>query len=179
MNRLPIAAVLLVLPSHLGAQPVRPAPCPPEQVASFDFLVGEWQGRLYELTGADSAFKGITAVVTATKILNGCATEERWHFDDKGVTESDVAILRAFDAGSQRWHYTGFSTTNEYFTFDGERDGPVWRFYHTLTVAGKPVHLRISWIPTPWGYSEQIARSTDEGKTWVNTRHLNYTKRGA
>jgi hypothetical protein len=169
-------AVLAILMSVSPAESraVQPVPCPPDQSHAFDFIVGQWQGKLYELKGTDSTLSDFTAIDTAAKTLNGCALEEHWHFWEKGAPESDVVILRAFDAPSKAWHYTGFGNTNNYFTYDGQRDGALWRFYHSGTIDGKPAHIRISWVEMPWGYSEQIARSTD-GTTWMNTRHWNFT----
>jgi hypothetical protein len=169
-----VLAILLCAP-RAESQASHPLPCPSNQANAFDFIVGRWQGKLYELKGTDSTLSGFTAIDTATKTLNGCALEEHWHFWENGVLESDVVILRAFDRSSKAWHYAGFSNTNNYFTYDGQRDAAVWRFYYSGTIDGKPAHIRISWVGMPWGYSEQIARSTD-GTTWVNTRHWNFTK---
>lgn len=49
-------------------------------------------------------------------------------------------------------------------------------FYHEITDHGKAVGLRISWVPTQAGYSEQIARSADHMRTWTLTRHINFTR---
>jgi hypothetical protein len=175
---LAIAAALSRFASSSSAQPVRPAPCPPAQAGAFAFIVGTWEGKLYDFKGSDSTYNGVTEVVTTTTLLNGCAIEEHFHAEDHGATESDGVELRAFDAPTQRWHYAGYTTLNQFYTYDGEYDGAIWRFFFHGTIDGKPAHIRISWVQTPWGYSKQIARSAD-GTTWVTTRHFNFTRRGS
>jgi hypothetical protein len=178
MKPVAIAAALSVFASRGAAQPLRPLPCPPAQADAFTFVLGTWQGTLYDLKGSDSTFNGITEVVTTTVLLNGCAIEERFHAEDHGATESDGVELRAFDAPTQRWHYAGYTTLNQFYTYDSEYDDGVWRFFFQGTIDGRLAHIRISWVKMPWGYSKQIAHSAD-GMTWVTTRHFNFTRRGA
>lgn len=174
------AAVLALMCTPLtvaGAQSPPPVPpCPTEQVSKFDFMVGQWQGVLYELKGADSTRAPFVAHTANEKLLGGCALEERWHFEENGATEVDAVLLRGFDAQTHRWSYDLVTSRNENVKFDGRLDGNVWYFFHEITDNGKTVGLRISWIPTPAGYTEQIARSMDHMKTWTPTRHINFTR---
>src|SRR3954466_12129695 len=92
----------------LGAQALRPLPCPPESDAAFKFLVGDWHGVVYELKGTDSTGSGVSARVSAEKVLNGCALLERWHFFDKdGQPEIDGVI----SAPSMRRRANGATTS--------------------------------------------------------------------
>jgi hypothetical protein len=170
-----MAALSVLIVSRAESQALHPLPCPPEEATAFNFLIGQWQGQRYELKGTDSTLSGVTAIDTATKVLHGCALEEHWRFSETGTPQYDIGILRAFDVASKTWHYAGFSNENDYFTLDGRRDGAVWRFYFAGTSDDKLAHTRISWVGMPWGYSEQIARSTD-GTTWVDTRHWNFKR---
>jgi hypothetical protein len=85
-------------------------------------------------------------------------------------------VIRAFDAPSGKWSYNLATSHNEHVTYDGQMDNGVLRFYYDLAVNGSLVRLRITWVPTPTGYSEQIARSSDAGKTWALTRHVNFVR---
>lgn len=163
-------------PVSATAQPMPPAPvCPPRQAQAFDFILGDWIGTVYTLEGSDST-RGPTAHVSNAKVLGGCALEEHWHFEDHGVTEVDGLVLRAFDAATGKWSYNLATSHNEHVTYDGQLDGNVWRFYYDLTADGKTTRLRITWVPTPMGYSEQIARSADGGRSWALTRHINFVR---
>jgi hypothetical protein len=170
------ALCAVIIAGQASAQQAPPAPpCPPAQLTAFEFLVGHWRGVVYDLKGADST-SGATAVVSAAKVLSGCALEEHWHFEDKGVTEVDGIVLRGFDVPSGKWSYNLVTSRNEHVTYDGQQDNGTWRFYYDLAVNGQTVRLRITWVPTPTGYSEQIARSSDAGKTWALTRHINFVR---
>jgi hypothetical protein len=159
------------------SQQMPPAPpCPPAQAQAFDFMLGEWVGTVYTLNGADST-RGPTAHVSNAKILGGCALEEHWHFEDNGVTEVDGLVLRAFDAATGKWSYNLATNRNEHVTYDGLKDGDVWRFYYDVAADGRTTRIRITWVPTPGGYSEQIARSTNGGQSWTLTRHVNFVRK--
>jgi hypothetical protein len=158
------------------AQQMPPAPpCPPAEAHAFDFMLGDWIGTVYTLNGSDST-RGPTAHVSNAKILAGCALEEHWHFEEHGATEVDALILRAFDAATGEWSYNLATNRNEHLTYEGQKDGDVWRFYYDLTADGTTTRIRITWVPTPAGYSEQIARSSDGGHSWALTRHVNFVR---
>jgi hypothetical protein len=172
-----ICCVSVCLTSAANAQPrPRATPCPPEQLHAFDFMLGDWIGAVYTLTGTDST-RGPTGHVSNTKILTGCALEERWHFEENGVTEIDGLLLRAFDVKGGTWSYNIATSLNEYVNYRGEKDGDVWRFYFDLAADGKTTRIRITWVPTATGYSEQVARSPDAGATWALTRHINFVRK--
>jgi hypothetical protein len=152
-----------------------PPTCPPDQAATFRFLIGTWRGVVYDLTPTDSAISA-TARVSATPLFDGCALEERWHFEKDGVTEVDAFVLRAIDLGSLRWSYDIATSHAEHVTYRGEQDGRDWRFTLEAASDGKRVRVRITWVPTATGYSEQIARSWDQGKSWRQTRHINFMR---
>ncbi|HUQ98938.1 MAG TPA: hypothetical protein VM166_05735 [Gemmatimonadaceae bacterium] len=162
--------------SRAGAQPLRALPCPSEQNAAFAFLVGDWNGVVYELKGSDSTASGVRARVSAAKVLNGCALVEQWHFLDKdGQPEIDGVILRAFSAATGKWSYNLATNRNEHVTYQGDLIDGKWSFFYEFP-GPTPAKVRITWVPAPDGYSEQIARSTDGGATWVSTRHINFTR---
>jgi hypothetical protein len=177
-NRIAVlsAGILLASLSAQAQQATPIPPCPAAQVAAFDFLVGQWHGVVYNLTGQDSVAAGPTARVSTAKVLNGCALEEHWHFEENGVTEVDGVVLRAFDAATGAWSYNLATNRNEHVTYEGQLDGGVWRFVHDLAADDKTTRIRITWVPTPTGYSEQIARSSDGGQTWALTRHINFAR---
>jgi hypothetical protein len=94
---------MLLSNRSVTAQPAAPVPtCPAEQGHAFDFLVGRWSGVVFDLKGADSAAAEPTAEVTSTRLFDGCALEERWHFEQDSKTEVDDVVLRAFDMGYRR-----------------------------------------------------------------------------
>lgn len=160
-----------VQPLHGQAAPV----CPVDQAATFRFLIGSWRGVVYDLTPSDSTMSA-TARVLTTPLFDGCALKERWHFEKDGVTEVDAFVLRALDLGSLRWSYDIATSRAEHVTYRGEPDGRDWRFTLDAVSDGKPVQVRITWLRTATGYSEQIARSWDHGKSWLQTRHINFTR---
>jgi hypothetical protein len=174
------AAALALIGTPLtfaGAQSPPPIPpCPGDQVSKFDFMVGQWQGILYDLKDGDSTRANVVAHTTNAKILGGCALEERWHFEENGATEVDAVLLRGYDTQTRSWSYGLVTSRNESVRFEGRLDGDVWYFFHEIVDNGKAIGLRISWIPTPAGYTEQIARSMDHMKTWTPTRHINFTR---
>ena len=182
LNR-PFWRCALILAAAVGIAPVpadsqQPAPtppCPPEQAHAFDFILGNWVGTVYTLDGRDSA-RGATAHVSNAKVLAGCALEEHWHFEENGVTEVDGVVLRAFDAATGKWSYNLATSHNEHVTYDGQQDGNAWHFFYDLTTDGKATRIRITWVATPAGYSEQIARSPDGGRSWALTRHINFVR---
>jgi hypothetical protein len=157
-----------------GAESQQPTPlptCPAEQARAFSFLVGRFRGVVYDLSNTDSAFTGVTARVSVERVVTGCALLERWHFDQNGATEDDVVVLRAFDARSGKWSY---DIANAHLDLiDGE-----WYFGHDFVNDGRTVRVRIKWVPTARGYTEQVSRSRDSGATWVNTRHINFAREG-
>jgi hypothetical protein len=67
---------------------------------------------------------------------------------------------------------------NEHVTYLGELIEGRWSFFYEFP-GSNPVKVSITWVPAPDGYSEQIARSADGGKTWVSTRHINFTAASA
>lgn len=167
---------LVVASGRLDGQEIHALPCPPEQDAAFAFLVGDWRGVVYELKASDSTASGVTARVSAAKVLNGCALLERWNFFDRnGAPEIDGVILRAFNGAAGKWSYNLATNRNEHVTYQGELIDGKWSFFYEFP-APQSVKVRITWVPAPDGYSEQIARSTDGGKTWVSTRHINFTR---
>ena len=166
----------LAIVSSTKGQALRPLPCPPEQVATFDFLIGDWRGVVFDLKGGDSSASGATAEVSAKKLLNGCALLEQWHFEENGRPEIEAVVLRAFDAGTGRWSYSLATNRNENVSYHGELADGHWSFFFEFPGA-QPVKVRIRWVAARTGYSEQIARSTDGGVTWLPTRHINFSSR--
>jgi hypothetical protein len=173
--RVILSSVAALVSAHtaLAQQPAAIPPCPAEQARAFEFLAGSFRGTVFDLHGADSSASGITARATAAKILSGCALEERWHFEQNGSLEGDVEVLRAFDASSTIWSYDIATVQLEHVTWMGELIGGEWYFNHSFPGG---VRARIKWVPTGNGYSEQVSRSTDGGKSWVNTRHINFAR---
>jgi hypothetical protein len=157
----------------LAQQPAPIPNCPAEQSAAFAFLVGDFQGTVFDLHGTDSSTSGVVARVSARKVLTGCALEERWHFEQNGSVEGDVVVLRAFDSPSSTWSYDIATAQLEHVTWVGELIDGAWYFNHAF--AGG-VRARIKWVQTADGYSEQVSRSSDGGKSWTNTRHINFVR---
>jgi hypothetical protein len=170
-----LAAIPIV---QAPGQEIRPVPCPAEQASVFDFLVGDWRGVVFDLHGSDSVAAGPIATISTKKVLTGCALLESWHFEQKGQTEVDALVLRAFDVASGRWSYAIATSRNEHVHYDGQLKNSVWTFFYDFG-GDKPARVGITWVPTANGYSEQVARSTDGGRTWTSTRHVNFTRAGS
>ena len=83
---------------------------------------------------------------------------------------------RAFDAASGRWSYDIATSQLEHVTWEGQRISGTWYFVHEFPGGGTPVRARIKWISTSSGYSEQVSRSQDGGRTWIDTRHINFER---
>jgi hypothetical protein len=130
------------------------------------------------LSGTDSTFTGVTARVSAERVVTGCALLERWHFEQNGAMEDDVVVLRAFDARSGKWSYNIANAHLDHLTWAGELIDGAWYFAYEFLNDGRTVRARIKWAPTAVGYSEQVSRSRDGGATWVNTRHINFVRDG-
>ena len=176
-----LAALISLVTARANAQ-MGPSPqCPSEQKNEFAFLVGQWVGTVYDLKtdrpGAPptDSVPGVTARTTARVLFSGCALSEQWHFEDHGVVEVETEILRAFDATSGTWAYDLVTSRLEHVRFEGRRMGDRWVFEHNLPGAGGPL-VRLWWVPTAFGYSEQISRSADGGRTWTETRHINFKR---
>jgi hypothetical protein len=174
-----LLGIVMLLNRSVTAQPTPPPPtCPTEQAHAFDFLVGRWSGVVFDLKGADSAAGGPAAEVTSTRLFAGCALEERWHFEQDGKTEVDDVVLRAFDLAAGAWSYDLVSSHIEHVHFDGAWVDGKWTFMRDFQANGRTTRVRLAWVPTTYGYSEQISRSADGGMTWVDTRHINFSPAG-
>jgi hypothetical protein len=175
--------LMVVIASWLGPtlplQSQQPSPlpeCPADQVHAFDFLVGHFHGTVYDLTPSDSTAPGVSAQVSAEKVVTGCALLERWHFQQNGAVEDEVVVIRAFDVSTRAWSYDLANAHLNHLTWAGAVMGGSQYFVYTFSDKDKTVEARIRWVPTPDGYSEQVSRSSDGGRTWVNTRHINYVR---
>ena len=135
-----LLAVVPIVPA--AGQQMHPLPCPIEQASVFDFLLGEWHGVVFDLRGAYSVAAGPIAMVSTKKVLTGCALLETWHFEEKGQTEVDDVVLRAFDAASSRWGYDLATSRNEHVHYDGQLERPVWSFFYDCG-GDKPVRVDI------------------------------------
>lgn len=169
-----VAAVVALSASSLGAQAANP--CPAAESARFKFLIGTWNGVVFDLKGADSTRSG-TARITTQALFSGCGTLEHWSFKDTtGVPEVDGVVLRGFDAPTVHWYYDLVTNHAEHVVWDGVLDNGTWEFIHDFKTDRGTSRARISWVATPRGYSELIARSTDGGNSWLPTRHINFTR---
>ena len=177
-GRLVVIIISLLGPlARLESQQPAPLPaCPAEQAQAFDFMVGRFHGTVYDLSATDSTAAGVSAQVSAEKVVSGCALLERWHFQQNGAVEDEVVVIRAFDAPTHTWSYDLANAHLNHLTWVGAVMAGSQYFVHSFPDKDKIVQARIRWVPTAAGYSEQVSRSSDGGRTWVNTRHINFVR---
>jgi hypothetical protein len=167
--------IALTWVAPIRGQEQRPA-CPPAETHRYDFLVGAWHGTEYVFKNgaADSAFEA-SWTARNVKLPYACAYEEHNEIIENGRSFNRVAMLRAFDLGSNQWMYSLVDEFVELSTFSSTRSDSGWVFSHDLTGA-KPIRLHTLWVATPSGYTEVMRVSTDSGRTWPIVRHVNYTR---
>lgn len=165
----------LVSASVLSSQEGPPV-CPAAEVHRFDFLVGNWRGREYLITGPKDSTLDDALVAQNRKLPFGCALEERWTFTPRRGSAIRSVILRAYDLASKSWKYSLVNSFGELVTFQAVPTESGWTFLYDEATGPHPHRLRIEWVPMPTGYTEIIHVSTDSGKTWPVLRHMNYTR---
>jgi hypothetical protein len=171
-----LGAVLIATSATLGAQssPPQPPQCPPQETHRFDFLIGDWRGREYNLARGDST-PGDFVVAHNRKLPYGCAFEEHWEFSEGNTLVVQSSVLRSFDLASKSWKYSLVNNFVELATFESALGDSGWVFVHDIA-GGTPRRLRIQWVHTGAGYTEVIQVSPDSGRTWPTVRHLNYAR---
>ena len=153
------------LPASLQGQTTATPVCSDSLAQSMAFLLGNWEGRSYSVTGADTTLDALMTV-RSRPLFGRCALEERWQAVQKGQTLFTAEVLRAYDATTQRWmvYYVDDQLNSQ--VYEGRVDAGQWRFFRTRLDRGVPIQVRLTWHPTPGGYEQSIERSRDAGATW-------------
>lgn len=158
-------------PATPAAPEVELERCRIEGADVFDFLLGRWRGteRAIDDTGAEKIVA--TTDIVASKVLGGCAIEERWTVrdgDSKVLFHS--LLLRSFDRATRRWMLSYVDDDLSHQLYEGRPHDGGWAFHRTReTDDGKTVHVRIVWKRSARGVEQIIERSTDGGITWVRS----------
>jgi hypothetical protein len=130
------------------------------------FLQGNWEGRSYSVAGRDTSFDALMKV-QSRPLFGRCALEEHWVASKDDQVLFTAKVLRAFDAGAQRWfvYYVDDQLNSQ--VYEGRWVPPHWRFFRSRMDKGVPIQVRLTWRPTKDGYEELIERSRDGGASWT------------
>jgi hypothetical protein len=141
------------------------------------FLQGRWEGRSYSIAGADTTLDA-TMMVRSQPLFGLCALEERWQAVQNGRTLFSAAVVRSYDAPTQRWlvHYVDDQLNSQ--TYEGRWELGRWRFLRTRLDKGVPILVRLTWQKTEGGYEQLIERSRDAGKSWTLGGFVTYRPSG-
>ena len=153
--------------SASGAAPA-PEPCRADSDRRrFDFWAGEWN-----VETPDGKPAGHSVV---QRISGGCGLLENWT-DLRGGTGKS---LNAYNPALHRWqqYWVGqYGAVTEYRESEWHGDTLVYRA-ESVSPAGKPVMLRLSFSPRADGSVRQFGEaSTDGGATWKATYEFFYKK---
>lgn len=165
MQLLALALALVVTPAH-----------------AFDYQFGTWNVHVSQLVrNASGSTKWVTydGTHTVTPLWHGRANVGV--LEIRGPSGSIEGVqLRLFNASTGRWKLSFAGST------DGELQAPsagsfrdgIGDFRSTETVGGKHVIDRtLSTMSSPAAYRDVIARSYDNGKTWIRVWVATYSKR--
>jgi hypothetical protein len=161
-----IFALLATPPGEVGAQAPSTPPCSDSLGKSMAFLRGEWEGRSYSVSGADTTLDALMKV-HSQPLFGGCALEERWVGMKDDRVLFTASVVRAYDAPTQRRsvYYVDDQLNSQ--VYERRREAGQWRFLRTRLDQGVPIHVRLTWRPTGHGYEQLIERSRDAGATWT------------
>ena len=142
--------------------------CRVEGASAFDFLLGHWRGTERAIDEAGGAKVVATSDVVATRVLGGCAIEERWTVRDGEKVLFRALLLRSFDRGARRWMLSYVDDDLNHQLYEGRPHEGGWAFHRSrVTPEGKTVHVRIVWRRSQRGVEQLSDRSTDGGITWT------------
>ncbi|HEY8258309.1 MAG TPA: hypothetical protein VIG08_11705 [Gemmatimonadales bacterium] len=158
--------IVPVLTGVLQAQVATTPTCSDSLAKTMAFLEGDWEGRSYSVSGRDTVLDA-RMTVHSQRLFGGCALEERWEAANGGQILFTARVVRAYDASAQRWSVYYVDNQLNSQIYEGRREGAEWRFLRTRLDKGVPIHVRLTWRPTPSGYDQLIERSRDGGTTWV------------
>lgn len=172
-----LAAPATGLPAVLNGQATATPVCPDSLGRSMAFLRGRWEGRSYSIAGTDTTLDA-TMTVRSEPLFGSCAIEERWHAVRNGRTLFTAAVVRSYDAPTQRWqvHYVDDQLNSQ--VYEGRWEGGEWRFFRTRMEGSAPIVVRLTWRRTEGGYEQLIERSRDAGTTWTLGGFVRYRPSG-
>jgi len=177
MSDLRIVVFGFIVTVALSAVPLRamaqddnalpPPPCSSEEVAQFDFWVGEWN-----LTWADTG-KGSN---TIRRVLDDCVVLEQ--FDSTPVMALKGWSVSTFDANAGKWKQTWVDNQGGYLDFVGGMENDRMVLARSATYQGKEVHQRMVWYDIQhdefyWNWE----RSLDGGEEWQVLWKIHYVRK--
>ena len=159
------ALLLTLVPQLQGQTPATPS-CSDSLGQSMAFLQGHWEGQSYSVAGSDTTLDAVMRVASRS-LFGRCAIEEDWVAAQGANVLFTAKVLRAYDAGAQRWsvYYVDDQLNSQ--IYEGRREAAEWRFFRTRLDKGLPIQVRLTWRPTKSGYEQLIERSRDNGATWT------------
>ncbi|MEO8029022.1 MAG: hypothetical protein ABI823_21255 [Bryobacteraceae bacterium] len=132
--------------------------------SEFDFLAGNWK----------SVGKQDQAIAHTVRMHDGCLIEEKWHFEQAGKKLFDSVMLRSWDSDAKRWMLAYADDNGRWQTYEGRFERGAWRFYRERLADGKPIVVRITWVPGGKGYVQTIEKSEDRGATWKQSEQIEH-----
>ena len=151
------------------------------EARQFDFLEGQWDAicRFRRLDGSWGEGPG---TLTATKILDGCATMEFF----EGVYEGRVikAVgLRAFNPKTRQWDHTWTDSLEPggFVVWRGRFEaGQIDLFGEWDDDAGQRIRSRLTWSQiTDRSAHWESHRSLDRGQTWTKHWEVDFARKEA
>ncbi len=174
-----LMASLLLLPTYVVGQMSsrKTNPCESSETKEFDFMLGEWRGVEKVATAGKEGAITSTSKIQVKKVLNGCAIQEDWEFEDRGKRLFNATLLRSYNAETRKWLLSYVDDQLNHQFYEGHKESGQWRFLRERLVEGKPVLVRITWTSASHHKVEQtIERSEDNGKTWAVRATVSYSR---
>ena len=140
----------------------------------MDFWVGNWNGRsMVPDTSQESGWKIGQVQNTVNKILDGCVVEENF----EGAAFSGKSYS-TYSKQQKIWNQTWVDNSGGYLPFYGifEEDKKIFQrdaVRNGNKFSSRMVFYNITEDSFIWDWE----RSTDEGKTWVLSWRIEYTRK--
>jgi len=149
-------------------------PCSDPAYTQMDFWVGNWNGRsMLPDTSQESGWKIGQVQNTINKILDGCVVEENF----EGAAFSGKSYS-TYSKQQKIWNQTWVDNSGGYLPFYGifEEDKKI--FQRDLVRNGNKFSTRMVFYNiTEDSFIWDWERSTVEGKTWVLSWRIEYTRK--
>ncbi len=172
----PAAPAPSAQPQAAVPPPPQPAPCTAPEFKQFDFWVGEWdlEGKT-PVANRPNEFTTGRHRNSIKKTFDGCVIQES--FDDlAGFQGMSVSM---YDAQARKWKQTWVDNAGTYLDLVGEfKDGKMVLLRNTVNARGIPVVQRMTFSNIkPDSFDWDWEASRDEGKTWVLSWKIHYTRK--